>query len=206
MAASDAVADLLARHPQTFAEQAGITLADKPSPLFRLLVLTSLLSANLDARLGLRTAKALTGAGFTTAAHLAGADDEARWQVLSDSKYLRKRQTARQLGELAQQALERYDGDLRRMRDELDADPDRLNAALQEFTGIGAVGADIFLREVQTVWPALRPFADERIRDLAAARGLPKTVKGLVDAAGTDDLAHLGAALVTADREERHDR
>ncbi|GAB2468655.1 endonuclease [Jatrophihabitans fulvus] len=181
----------------TFAEAAGITLRDKPSPLFRLLVLTSLLSANLDARLGLRTAKALSKAGYTTAAKLAAASDEQRWQVLSDSKYLRKKQTARQLGSLADEVLDRYDGDLRALRD---LDAKELREKLRDFTGIGGVGADIFVREVQAVWPGLRPFADKRVRSLAAARGLPKDPARLAKKLGTDDLSHLGAALIFADR------
>ncbi|MBE7189766.1 endonuclease [Jatrophihabitans endophyticus] len=193
---------LLHEHGTTFAEQAGITLADRPSPLFRLLVLTALLSANLDARLGLRTAAVLGRAGFTTARHLADASDDERWQVLSDAKYLRKEQTARQLGDLADQALERYRGDLRRMRDE-HADVDDLRGALRDFTGIGAVGADIFCREVQAVWPSLRPYADERVLRLAKARGLPSTAERLARLAGTDDLSLVGAALVSADMAER---
>ena len=199
----DDLAALLAEHGRTFAATAGIRLADTPSPLFRLLVLTSLLSANIDARLGLRTARALGDAGFTTAARTADAGDDARWQVLSDSRYLRKKQTARQLGELAEQAVQRYRGDLRRMRDEHTDDLDGLRAALQDFTGIGAVGADIFCREVQAVWPALRPFADERMLRLAGDRGLPTTASGLAAAAGTDDLSTLGAALVFADMADR---
>lgn len=35
----DRVAELLRQHGRTFAQQAGITRADKPSPLYRLLVL-----------------------------------------------------------------------------------------------------------------------------------------------------------------------
>lgn len=203
MTQKDTLHALLHEHDATFAETAGITLVDKPSPLFRLLVLTSLLSANLDARLGLRTAAALGRAGFTTARHLADATDDDRWQVLSDAKYLRKEQTARQLGDLADQVVERYDGDLRRMRDEHEDDVEGLRAAIQEFTGIGAVGADIFCREVQAVWPALRPFADDRVLGLAKDRGLPDSPSRLATLAGTDDLSHLGAALVFADMADR---
>ncbi len=202
MSSSSRLADLVEAHPDTFAEQAGITLADKPSELFRLLVLTSLLSANLDPELGLRTARALTEAGFTTARHLADASDSDVWQVLSESRYLRKEQTADQLGRLAEQCLDRYQGDLRRMRDEAGGLSD-LGDALQGFTGIGATGAGIFLREVQAVWPTLRPYADQRVLDLARDQGLPHTARGLADAAGTEDLAHVGAAIVAEDMDRR---
>ena len=207
MSRRDVLSALLAEHGDTFAERAGITLTDKPSPLFRLLVLTSLLSANLDARLGLRAARACTEAGYTTAQHLAEATDDDRWQVLSDSKYLRKKQTARQLGDLAEQCLQRYGGDLRRLNGAHGAAPAIMQEAVQEavqgFTGIGPVGAAIFCREAQTVWPSLRPYADERVLALAVARGLPDSAEQLASAAGTDDLSRVGAALVFADMADR---
>ncbi len=56
---------------------------------------------------------------------------------------------------------------------------------------------------MQAVWPSLRPYADPRVLDLARARRLPHTARGLADAAGTDDLSHVGAALVLADMEDR---
>lgn len=130
---------LLERHGRTCADEAGIPLADKPSPLFQLLVLTSLLSANLDAHLGLRAMRTLREAGLRTPQKLLDAGDDGRWQVLSDARYLRKEQTAHQLGQLAEQVHDNHDGDLRRLKD-----TDGLEDALQGFTGIGAVGAAIF--------------------------------------------------------------
>ncbi len=203
MSATRKLQDLLDAHPETFARSAGIRLADTPSPLFRLLVLTSLLSANIDARLGLRTATAFGPAGFTTAKRLADAGQDARWQVLSDTKYLRKVQTARQLGQLADEARDRYRGDLRRLHAEAGGDVTALREAIEGFTGIGPLGADIFLREVQAVWADVRPFADARVLDLAGGRGLPHTLRGLAKAAGTDDLSHVGAALVFDDMADR---
>lgn len=189
---------LLERHGRTFAEEAGIPLADKPSPLFQLLVLTSLLSANLDAHLGIRAMRGLREAGLRTAQKLHDAGDDGRWQVLSDARYLRKRQTAGQLGRLAEEVLDRHDGDLRRLRDEAGS-TDELAEALQDFTGIGEVGAAIFCREVQAVWPSVRPYADDRVRQGAERLGLPHSVKGLTGLAGGDDLSVLGAALVRCD-------
>ncbi|ROP44870.1 endonuclease [Pseudokineococcus lusitanus] len=191
---------LLERHGQTYADEAGIRLKDTPVPLFELLVLSSLLSANLQADLGVRTARALREAGLTSADKLAAASDEERWQVLADARYLRKEQTARQLGQLAERAADEHGGDLRRMRDRaLDGDDgglDRLREEVEGFTGIGPLGVDIFCREVQAVWPALRPFADDRATGPARALGLPHDAAGLAALAGTDDLSVVGAALV----------
>ncbi|GAA2037544.1 endonuclease [Pseudokineococcus marinus] len=191
---------LLERHGTTYAQESGLRLGDTPAPLFELLVLSSLLSANLQADLGVRTARALREAGLTTAEKLAGASDEERWRVLADAKYLRKEQTARQLGQLAERAQEEHSGDLRRLRDEAFGDGGGGLPALREgvgaFTGIGPLGVDIFCREVQAVWPQLRPFADERATDPARALGLPHDADGLAELAGTDDLSVVGAALV----------
>ena len=186
---------LLARHGRTYADEAGIRLRDTPAPLFRLLVLASLLSANTSSQIGVRAAAAV-GRSFPTAARLAEADEQARWQVLADARSLRKRQHADQLGHLAQEVLGTWRGDLRRTAEAADGDVEQLRGLLRGFTGIGEVGADVFVREVQGVWPWVRPFADGRVTGAARALGLPIDAAGLAGAAGTEDLSVLGAALV----------
>lgn len=202
MSTDDRLRDLLDRHGRTFADEAGITLRDKPAPLFQLLVLTSLLSANLDRGLGVRAADAVRRA-HPTPAKLHEAGEDAVHEVLTEARYLRKRQTARQLVQLAGEVKDRYAGDLRRLRDEADGDPDRIGEAVHAFTGIGAVGVDIFAREAQAVWPSLRPYADGRILDLARAAGLPHTARGLATAAERlgVGLEVVGAALVRSERD-----
>lgn len=190
-----ALDDLLAEHGHTYAEEAGIRLADKPAPLFQLLVLTHLLSANLSADLGLRAAGLLCRR-FRTARAMAEADDHERWEALSEARYLRKEQTARQLGEMATAVVDEYAGDLRRLRDRADSDPGRIGELLQDLAGVGPLGADIFRREAQAVWPCLRPFLDDRAAEPARGLGLPHTAAGLARRTGDDDLSRVGAALV----------
>jgi hypothetical protein len=76
-------------------------------------------------------------------------------------------------------------------------DPDEERRLLQQFSGIGPVGAAIFSREVQAVWDEVYPFADQRALRVAADLGLGADVTALrrctTDAA---DLARLVAALV----------
>ncbi|WP_139977340.1 endonuclease [Nocardioides litoris] len=194
---------LCEEHGTTFAEESGLHLRDQPAPLFQLLVLTSLLSANLDRALGVRAADAVRRA-HPTSARLREDGEDAVHETLVEARYLRKRQTARQLVALADEVEDRWDGDLRRLRDDVDGDADALGDRLQDFTGIGAVGADIFRREVQAVWPAIRPYADQRVLDLARAHDLPHTVSGLAsatDGAGLG-LEVVGAALVRAEKAE----
>lgn len=198
---SEVLDELLSRHGRTFADEAGIRLADKPAPLFQLLVLTTLLSKNVSSQLGIRASRALTGAGLRTARAMAQASAHDRWQVLAEARYLRKEQTADRLGSLAGEVLERCRGDLRRLRDDADGDGSRVREGIQRFTGIGPVGADIFCREVQAVWPTLRPWADERVTAAARRLGLPHDPAGLARHSGTEDLSVLGAALVRSELE-----
>lgn len=198
MATTDVLDRLLERHGTTYAAEAGITLRDQPAPLWQLLVLTQLLSANLSAELGLRAADAMRRA-FRTAAAMADATDHDRWHVLSEARYLRKERTADLLGRTARQVVDELHGDLRRMRDEASGDADAIAERLTDLPGIGPVGADIFCREVQAVWPSLRPRADERVLETARALGLPHTAGGLARAVGHDDLSVVGAALVRCD-------
>ena len=64
---------LLARHDRTYAQEAGIELADMPAPLFQLLVLANLLSARIGAGAAVATARELFAAGFRTPEAMRGA-------------------------------------------------------------------------------------------------------------------------------------
>ena len=76
------------------------------------------------------------------------------------------------------------------------ADRDRAGELLQEFTGIGPLGADIFRREAQAVWPWLRPYLGERAAQTAQDLGVPHTERGLATAVGDNDLSAVSAALI----------
>jgi hypothetical protein len=68
---------------------------------------------------------------------------------------------------------------------------------LKKFKGIGDTGADIYLREVQDVWPWVRPYFDKRAARAAKALGLPSDPKKLGALAPRAN-ARLAAALVRA--------
>lgn len=67
---------------------------------------------------------------------------------------------------------------------------------LQEVRGIGPTGAAVFLREVQAVWPWLRPYLDDRARAGARRVGLPDDGEGLAALVPEADLARFAAWLV----------
>lgn len=83
------------------------------------------------------------------------------------------------------------------MRKEADGDTGRLRDLLQEVPGLGPAGADIFLREVQRVWPEVAPYLDRKALDGAARLGLPKD-SDRIRLAGDTEPAVLAAALVRA--------
>jgi hypothetical protein len=101
------------------------------------------------------------------------------------------------LGQAVDLLRDRYRGDLRRLRDDADRDPDTERRLLQQFTGIGGVGASIFCREVQLVWDEQYPYADDRALATAERLGLGHDVSDLTELVdGAEQLTMLVAALV----------
>lgn len=190
---------LLEEHGQTYADEAGIRLRNTPAPLYQLLTLCVLLSVRIKADIAVAAARELFAAGMRTPRAMTEASWQDRVDALGRAHYRRyDESTATALGEGAGLVRDRYRGDLRRLREEARGDPARIRALLQEFPRIGPVGADIFSREAQGVWPELRPAFDSRARDAAVGLGLPKTPAGLARLVADDDLPKLAAALVRA--------
>src|SRR5436305_13798763 len=75
------VAELLTRHGQLYAEDAGIRLADRPGPLYQLLVLATLLSAHIAAETAVAAASELFAGGYRSP----NAMSEACWQDRVDA-------------------------------------------------------------------------------------------------------------------------
>lgn len=199
---SSKVDRLIEQHGRTYAEDAGITLRDKPSPLWRLLVLALLLSARIDAHIAVKSARELSRSGLRTPARTLQSTWQQRVDALGRGGYRRyDERTATQLGEAAQLVLDRWDGDLRRLHAQTEGDSDRALVLLQSFKGIGPVGAAIFLREVQGVWPDLRPFVDDLTRTGAQVLGLPTSAGRLYAETEPEKFHRLVAACVRAARD-----
>ncbi|MFF5646892.1 endonuclease [Streptomyces collinus] len=193
------VRELVGAHGRTYAEEAGIALKDTPQPLYRLLVLSHLLSARIRGSVALATARALHEAGLRDPHRMAEAGWQQRVDALGRGGYRRyDERTATQLGDAAGLLSERWGGDLRRLRREADGEVSELRRLLQEFPGIGPAGADIFLREAQGVWPEAAPYLDTKALQGAERLDLPKDPERLTELAGDTDPAVLAAALVRA--------
>jgi inactivated superfamily I helicase len=205
MGDDDVVRAELARYGTTYADEAGIRLADQPAALFQLLVLAQLLSARIGAGVAVATAREPFAAGWTTPARLRDAGRGAVVRALGRGGYRRyDERTATRLRAMATLVLERYAGDLCGLAGAAGEDVHRAAALVQEVEGIGPTGAAVFLREVQAVWPWVRPFLDDRARDGARRLGLPDDAIALAGLVDGGDLARFAAALVRVARVPEH--
>lgn len=192
------VSVLLERYGTTYAHDAGITLRDKPSPLYRLQVLSLLLSARIGADIAVAAARELSAAGFRTPRKMYEAGWQARVDALGRGHYRRyDERTSTMLGNGAALLLDEYGGDLRKLRD-ASSGPEQLEGRLQRFPGVGPTGSSIFCREVQGAWPELNPFVDRKVLEGAARLGLPDRARELAQFVDPADLPRLAAACVRA--------
>jgi hypothetical protein len=189
---------LLQHHGRTYAAELGIALErNTPSVLYRWLCAATLLSARIGANIAMHAARALAEQGWTTAQKLADASWEQRTRTLNQAGYARyDESTSRMLGDTARMLLDKYGGDLRRLRDVAKRDPARERTLLKECKGIGEVGADIFCREAQIAWDELFPFADRRALEAATRLGLEGHAEKLAGRVSRKDYPRLLAALV----------
>jgi len=199
------VRELLARHGRLYAEDAGIRLADRPGPLYQLLVLATLLSAPIPADTGVAAARELFAAGYRSPKAMSQASWQDRVDALDRGHYRRyDERTATMLGDGAELLSGKWHGDLRRLRDESGGDAGAIASRLAEFPGIGPAGASIFLREVQDVWPVVAPYVDAKVTSGAHRVRIPADRESLAALlAGSGQPARLAAALVRVSLSQR---
>jgi hypothetical protein len=199
---------LLQRHGMTFCEELGITIArNTPSELFRLLSASLLYSTRISYSLATKAIRAVFGEGWITAPRMAAAGWEERTRVLNQAGYARyDESTSTRLGDCAGLLIERYRGDIRRLREEAKRDPWQERRLLKQCKGIGDVGVDIFFREIQLVWEELYPFADKRILEESRRLGIADTVEELAGKVARKDFVRLTAALVRTRLEKDEQR
>lgn len=192
---------LIEDHGTLFSQEIDLDLSqNSPSVLFQWLCAALLMSARISHKAAIDAARALGEAGWTTAEDMDHSSWEDRVEVLNRAGYGRfDESTASMLGEAAQRALEEYDGDLRKLRAASGRDPEDQRAAIKAFKGIGDVGADIFFREMQTVWTEHYPFLDKTAKSAARRLGAPESAEELAEWAGHDTYPRLVAGLVRAE-------
>jgi endonuclease III len=182
----------------TYADEAGITLRDKPMPLFQLLILCMLASKPIDATIAVQAARELFAAGLKTPKAVLAAQRNTMIEAFGRAHYVRyDESSATRLADIAATVRDDYGGDLRELATAGERDVNSAKRLLKRFKGIGDTGADIFLREVQDVWTWVRPHFDKRATAAAREIGLPVDPRKLGDLAPRRT-ANLAAALVRA--------
>lgn len=180
----------------TFAEDAGISLADEPEPLFQLLVLCMLQAKPIRATVAVDAARGLFDAGLTTPAALLATPRARLITIFGAAGYARyDESSATRLRSMSQLLIDEHSADLRTLRD-------TAPKSLQVFDGVGPACATMFAREAQGVWPELAPVFDKKALQGAAKLGLPQDpeeLAALADDPGNDhpsDLPTFAAYLV----------
>ena len=182
----------------TYADEAGIRIADKPMPLFELLVLCMLASKPIDATIAVHAARELFSAGLRTPKAVLASDRSTMISAFARAHYVRyDESSATRLTDIAQRVSDEFAGDLREIARRSDCQIGSSARMLKQFKGIGDTGAAIFLREVQDVWTWVRPYFDDRAIAGAKKLGLP-TDPAKLGALAPGSNARLAAALVRA--------
>jgi endonuclease III len=199
------VKELLDRYGRTYADEASIRLTDRPGPLYRLLVLATLLSARISADIAIAAARELSAAGYRSARAMSEAGWQDRVDALDRGHYQRyDERAATMLGDGADLLSSKWRGDLRRLREQAGGDAARITLLLTEFPGVGPTGTSIFLREVQDVWPTVAPYVDATMTRGAHRVGLPGSREALARLlSGSGQPAQLAAALVRVSLSQR---
>lgn len=191
---------VMERHPKSYADELKIDVSkNTPAPLFQWLIASLLFSTRISSDAAIRACSALFEKGWRTPDKMAATSWEERVEVLNRNGYARyDESTARYIGSSVELLNDRYGGDLRKLREAADRDPERERKLLKDFKGIGNVGADIFFREAQTAWDEIHPFADKKALDAARELGLPASAEGLAGLVNRQELPRLLSALVHA--------
>lgn len=202
------VSALLEEYGESFSDELGMGVEkNTPSPLFRLLCFSILASARIGSPIAVRAAKALVDKGWTTPQKMAESTWRQRVTALNRAGYARyDESTSRMFGDTCAILLDKYGGDLRRLRDAAGKKPDEERRLLKEFKGIGDVGADIFIREVQIVWSELLPFADKKALQASEKLGLGTSADSLWALVSRKDYTRLVGALVRCDLDQGYEK
>jgi endonuclease III len=182
----------------TYAAEAGVKIRDKPMPLFQLLVLCMLASKPIDAAIAMSAARELFKAGLRSPKAVLASDRRSMISAFGHAHYVRyDESSATRLADMAERVRDEYHGDLRQIAESSRHDVAAAKRMLKKFKGIGDTGADIYLREVQDVWPWVRPYFDDRATAAAKQLGLPAQPAKL-GALAPQANSRLAAALVRA--------
>ncbi len=149
-----------AEFDQTLCEEVGIVLSlSNPNSLFQLLILSVLLSKRILSRLAVQAFKAFVSHELIDALSIIECPHHVIVKILKSSGYSRyDESTAHSIRYDAWLVMTRYSADMRNLfRKNKDASNRTIESELLAFKGIGPVGYQIFLSEVQVIYTRIYP-------------------------------------------------
>lgn len=87
------------------------------------------------------------------------------------------------------------DGDLNNLLKRADCKQQRVKSQIKEIKGLGDLGTDLFINNVQAVWPCLAPFLDSRSLKTAEEVGIGTDLEAIYAELGHDPVEMSKLAL-----------
>lgn len=160
-----------------YSRELGIDLSEPDRvQIFRWFLAAKLMGARISTRAALSTWRQFARRGVDTPERIRQAGWDGLVAILDEGGYARYDfSTATRLLAIAGDILERYRGELNVLHERSDGPRDLEVRLMGLGKGIGPVTANIFLREMRSVWPkadpAISPLALMAARDLGLAKG-----------------------------------
>jgi hypothetical protein len=202
---------LLNRHPRGYvAEAAGFAVTNTAAGLFRLLCLSILAEQSAPSGAAIEATRALFARHWDSAPELAKSTERDRATALARAGYKKADEASHRLADATKLIMDRYGGDLQRLRAAADGDTGVLHRLLREIPGMDEAGCAVFLREVQMFWPEAGPFLDKHAQEAAQRLELPANAEELLNdvarGGGQETLSWLVGALALTDVRNEYDQ
>lgn len=199
---------VLEREGRGFAEEIGFNRTSNPAELFGLLVMAVVVGAHGDAPATLEAARSLNDRWRTPAELVAAEPADVRTTLGGGHGPDGEDPAADLAGTLhdVAEALQRWRGDLRRLRAEAGNDPRRERAMLEDLPGVDDRAVEVVFREVQVLWPEISPFAGEAALRAARELGIGEDDEDLARyGGGPEKVGRLAGALARVARDGAYD-
>ncbi|KAJ5120529.1 uncharacterized protein N7515_009917 [Penicillium bovifimosum] len=128
------------------------TLDARPEIVLAMVIDALIKARPISHELTQKTIKTLIEADYHDIDVLSNSTWDDRTMVLEDGGYNRYRE----------QCATNLDGDLNNLLKQANGKPEKVKLLLKEVKGIGDLAAEVFLNNVQSVWPSIAPFIDSR--------------------------------------------
>ena len=156
----------------TYSEELGLDLT-RPEDRFKWFLVSILFAKRISAETAKRTYRRFEEEGLTTPDRILTAGWDRLVEVLDSGGYVRYDfSTATNLLRIMEVLKEKYE-DLEGLHRE-SANPEDLERRLQEFSSVGPVGVNIFLRELRGIWGRAEPNPSKMALKVAQRIGLEK--------------------------------